>query len=96
MKQLKQNDRFLSNEDILSVLTNTNNCPTDIPPGPKNNVYVVLDIICNNHKGKHEFPNDCGVWDTHGGTNVNQMFCFKQTIDWVWFKKKKKKKIYNV
>ncbi|KAL3889925.1 hypothetical protein ACJMK2_002242 [Sinanodonta woodiana] len=74
INQLKQNGKFLSNEDILSIITNTNNCPTDIPPGPKNNVYVVIDITGKSHKGKLEFPDDCGVWDTHVGTTVNQTF----------------------
>ena len=35
INQLKQNGKFLSSEDILSILSNTNNCPTDIRQGLK-------------------------------------------------------------
>ena len=50
----------------------------DIPPGPKENVFV---IVQRTMADKLEFPDDCGVWG-HAETTVNStLIAYRVSVD---------------
>ena len=69
------NNQFLSIDAAYKIVSTST--PKDflnnIPPGPKANVYV---LVQRTTATKYEFPDDCGVWG-RAGTTVNSTFIEK-------------------
>lgn len=61
-------DKFMSNENMLQVLIQTQQPSKHIPVGKKNNKFIVVE---NNLDNKTD---DRGVWDSSEGTSNNQSF----------------------
>lgn len=76
LKKGKHPGQFMSNDELISVIITTDGLTNKIPPGPKNDVYVLLnnERNSNSSKPRSDFPDDCGVWDSGSSTTVNQMF----------------------
>jgi hypothetical protein len=62
--------------EILNIITNKEHLfvHTEVPPGNKSNCYMLVDnsrnIVNIERKGKCEFFDDIGVWDSSKGNTV--------------------------
>ena len=64
LKELPNQNRFLTNEETLDILIKSENPSDRVPNGSKNNVYVLVS-------NSNDFSDDRGVWDSKTGTTNN-------------------------